>query len=106
VSLALSTTVHTWQAALQSASAATKAGYTDWRLPNIKELRSLAAYDRYDPSINLAIFPNTASNRYWSSSPYAYDSNGAWVGNFSGGGDYYGYRNVSYRPVRLVRGGQ
>ena len=99
---------HTWQQALQLAAKDTTAGYNDWRLPNIKELASLVAYDRYRPSINEDFFPNTAIATYWSSSPYvsaAGYSNVAWLVNFNDGNVYNYYRG-NYNRVRLVRSGQ
>ena len=96
---------HTWKAALELASTTTFATYNDWRLPNIKELASLAAHDRYNPAINSTIFPNTPSSGFWSSSPYANDSSNAWILNFDSGYDGYSIRSYSYY-VRLVRGGQ
>jgi hypothetical protein len=103
-----SATAHTWQAALQLATTANTnkiAGYNDWRLPNIKELTSLAALDRYNPAINLTAFPNTASADFWSSSPYAFLSNHAWLVNFYNGSGYDDDRD-SDDHVRLVRSGQ
>lgn len=35
-----------WETALSYAEASTTAGYNDWRLPNVKELQSLADYSR------------------------------------------------------------
>jgi Protein of unknown function (DUF1566) len=73
-----------------------------WRLPNVKELSSLVSLDRITPSIDIAAFPNTASNLYWTSSPYAGNASGAWV-------VYFGYGDVSsdgrtyVNYVRLVR---
>jgi hypothetical protein len=103
-----SATTHTWQAALQLVTTANTnkiAGYNDWRLPNINELTSLTALDRYNPAINLTAFPNTPSAYFWSSSPYANNSTNAWLVYF-----YNGYDNGSNRDnnnhVRLVRGGQ
>ena len=97
----------TWQMALQEPSTLNTqggfAGYTDWRLPNVKELLSLLEVSCYIPAINAAIFPATESSAYWSSSPYSSNLDYfAWVVNFSDGGYFGGKREDSY-PVRLVR---
>ncbi len=99
---------YNWQQALASAAAANTAnlgGHNDWRLPNIKELASIAELRCYDPAINLTIFPNTPSSGYWSSSPYAYNNYNAWGVYFYSGNDSNYYKDTSYF-VRLVRGGQ
>ena len=76
-----------------------------WRLPNIKELASLVETACYNPTINLTRFPNTPSSIFWSSSPSANGSSGAWSVAFNDG--YDGTNNKSNdRYVRLVRGGQ
>jgi hypothetical protein len=98
-------TGYTWSEALQQAEASTHAGYGDWRLPNVKELKSLVERRCYDPAINIIYFPNTASADYWSSSPYANYSGSAWNVDFDSGYDGYGYKNYDY-AVRLVRGRQ
>ena len=99
-----STTTHTWQQALQVADLSSFASYPDWRLPNIEELRSIVAFDRFDPSINLDIFPSSSTSSYWSSSPYAYDGTKSLFIYFDDGDDGSGGRTVK-RRVRLVRGG-
>ncbi len=101
-------TTHNWQGALQipqNLNALGYADYTDWRLPNIKELKSIVERQCYSPAINKTIFPSTASSYYWSSSPFADLSRNAWIVHFNYGGDgSYGRDNDGH--VRLVRGGQ
>jgi len=52
----------TWEEALAYCESRTLGGHTDWRLPTIKELRSLVDYTRYNPAINTTYFPNTVSS--------------------------------------------
>ena len=61
----------TWEEALAYCESRTIGGHTDWRLPTIKELRSLVDYTQYDPAIDKVRFPNTVSSYYWSSTTYA-----------------------------------
>lgn len=100
-----SASTYTWQEALQQGNSNSFAGYSDWRLPNVRELSSIVAYDRYNQANNSSVFPNTASDWYWSSSPNAADSSGAWVVDFAYGFGNYNDRDNGY-AVRLVRGGQ
>ena len=95
----------TWADALARAEASTFAGYTDWRLPNVKELSSLVEDCRTSPAINTNRFPNTPSLGFWSGSPRAKDSNRAWFVRFGYGGAGSSVRSSVHR-VRLVRGGQ
>ncbi len=100
-----SANTYTWQEALDVADGYSFAGYNDWRLPNIKELRSIVEQRCYDPAVNLAVFPATSSSSFWSASPSADDLFYAWDVDFNYGGAGYGSRG-SNRQVRLVRSGR
>jgi hypothetical protein len=80
-------------------------GQTDWRMPDINELHSIVHQGRFNPVIEANYFPNTVSSFFWSSSPYANNSDGAWVLDFYYGNDGSYGRN-RYYYVRLVRSGQ
>jgi len=99
----------TWQTALRQPGVVNSgggfAGYSDWRLPNIKELRSIVEEKCHDPAINLTKFPNTPHSVVCSGSPVAVNSDGAWYVNFIDGYSSSMHRNNGCQ-VRLVRGGQ
>ena len=80
-------------------------GFSDWRLPYVKELSSLLNAAGV-PWIDAFWFPNSVSNNYWSSTTYAGNTNYAWRVNIS----YYGYVGTIDKSnrfyVRGVRSGQ
>lgn len=95
----------TWKEALNAAPAlGTYKGYSDWRLPNVKELRSLVEECRVSPSINELAFPNAPGYFFWSGSPYAGGPADAWGVYFGLGFAYLGVRYETPH-VRLVRAG-
>jgi len=79
------------------------AGYTDWRLPNIRELSTLVELQCAGPAINLAVFPNATSTDVWSSSPAHFHTHYSWHVDFATGAFTYGERTKP-KAVRLVRG--
>ena len=103
----------TWQHALDfvagiNAGAYTACGstYTDWRLPNVKELQSLIDYGQYNPALPsgyTSIFTNVLSSSYWSSTTYAPYPNNAWHVGFNGGLVLYSVKSY-YHSVWSVRG--
>jgi len=98
---------YTWQQALATPvtiNAIGFAGFSNWRLPNIEELRSIAAINCTVPSINEVVFPSTPSEFFWSSSP-SLNLNFALYLSFYSGYDGADSRHSSNR-VRLVRSRQ
>jgi hypothetical protein len=93
-----------WDDAIKIAKGMRHAGYTDWRLPTIDELKTLIVTGQI-PTIDQQAFPNTPSSWFWSGSPYASNANSAWSVSLGYGYAYY-YGRGSYYHVRLVRGGQ
>ena len=87
--------------ALQAAEDQAQLTGKAWRLPNVNELHSIVEEKCHDPSINLAIFPDTKGRFYWASTPYAAYQDVGW-GVFFGNG----YTGLSFKPfgnaVRLV----
>lgn len=94
----------TWENALSYCTGLNLGGYTDWRLPTIKEAWSLVDYDNYLPAIDTSFFTDVQAFSYWTSTTYSYNPSHGWTMDFQNGyandGDktYYGY-------VRAVRGG-
>ena len=70
------TTSTDWEDAISQCEAATTAGHSDWRLPNIKELQSILDYSRspdthnsaaIDPVFNATSFTNEEGYQDWGS---------------------------------------
>lgn len=110
-----------WATALTLADSGTWCGYSDWRMPNINELRSLVNYGYVSPANWLkygsgtigspacsgACFAKVQEANYWTSSSAASDPTAAWHLNMT-----YGYIGTTGKSSgtsgRLfpVRGGQ
>ena len=93
---------YTWDAALSQCEGLSYASSTEWRLPNVKELVSIANYQNVSPAINTTYFPATQSDRYWSSTTYAGYPYFAWFVYFYSGNVFYDDKAFGYY-VRCVR---
>lgn len=97
---------HQWANAITAITAMNTevyAGYSDWRLPNARELTSIIDYGRNTPCIDTAFF-TTVNSFYWSSTTYSGWTVGAWAWDF----DYspaLGDAKTNTHYVRPVRGG-
>ncbi|WP_207682346.1 Lcl domain-containing protein [Desulfonema magnum] len=80
-------------------------GYSDWRLPDREELRSIADYGKYMPATDTGYFPGTASSGYWSSVTLANDAAKSWCLHFEYGLESGRGKSSEYH-VRAVRGGE
>ena len=97
-----SATTMNWTTATSTCESDETAGYTDWRLPNIKELLSIVDYGKVYPAIDTDVFPATVGDYYWSSTAYFGLPNISWSVDFYDGNTGYGAKgDVDY--VRCVR---
>ncbi len=112
---------YSWDAAHAAGTGFSHAGFDDWRLPEIDELRSLIHCSEgmegegrearcragsAMPTIDTDLFPDTPDGYYWSATPFRGDPRHAWIVLFRDGGAYDGYDRDWDHHVRLVRGGR
>jgi len=96
-------TTFNWEGALAQAANVAQSTGVAWRMPNLKELKSLTEKACYNQGINQTVFPAEPGSA-WSGSPYAASADDAWfVEFFNIGHDHMVSKSNSY-PVRLVRG--
>ncbi len=90
--------MHAHEQALQLAQDA-----SGWRLPNVKELASIADKGCQSPAIDVSAFPGNVQQVYWTSSPTAgVNGHYVWTVGFTLGG--VGFTNRSYLgAIRLIR---
>ncbi len=77
------------------------AGYDDWRLPNIKELKSIVDKSKYSPALKEG-FTQKSTNYFWSSTTDASYTSNAWNVNLGDGSANWSYKSYTY-SVRCVR---
>jgi len=90
----------TWKDSLAYCEDLVLGSYTDWRLPNPKELERIVDLSTSNPAIDTNYFPNTNNDLYWTGTTcvgchkhkaYAYD--------FSDGELYFGIKKVPGEEV-------
>lgn len=93
-----------WNDAIDNCNALSYAGFSDWRLPNVRELSSLLYYAKSAPLIDTTFFPNTKNAYYFTSTTYFASTTNAFQGSF-----LHGFFSIlaktSTAYVRPVRGG-
>ena len=101
---------YSWQQALQTADGYNYADSSAWRVPDRKQLHSIAERSCFDPAINIDLFPQTYADSYWTASPYdnatvanPYDF--VWHVGFYSGSVNRSSRVNDVNYVRLVRPG-
>lgn len=101
---------YTWKGALKKAETINAAGgfasFSDWRVPNIKELHSIVERQCWGPAINESIFHVGRGNDWWSSTPVPTDSTRAGLAfsvHFSTSGSDDMFSKAHFHKVRLVR---
>lgn len=95
----------TWANAISYCENSELSGFSDWRLPTIKEIDSIADLNRANPAINIDFFPETQSSYYVSSTTWVPTTSNAWNYVFDSGRGFYLYKNYPIY-LRAVRGGQ
>jgi hypothetical protein len=110
-------TATNWESSLAYCENLSLGGYTDWRLPNVRELTSIIDI-RFKPAINHEFFPQVACGdwtEYWTSTSYlalldsseSYIPDDAYVVDFFNGSSAGAFEHKFYNNynVRCIRGG-
>ena len=99
-------TTYSWEGAVGYCNNLSLGGRSNWRLPNINELRSMIEYNSTSyPTLNISLFPNTKIGSYWSSTTYVIGTSSAWILSFVNGSIDYGSKiNSNNYYVRCVAG--
>jgi hypothetical protein len=95
----------TWNTAVDNCEGYSGAGYSDWRLPNVRELLSLIDFGQQLPALPSGHpFTGVQLDLYWSSTTYLVNPTYAWEVNLSAGHAHDSTKTSVY-CVWPVRGG-
>lgn len=84
-------------------NAAALCGFTDWRMPALRELLTLIHAGAGSPSIDVSYFPNTPASYFWTGTSFVGDTANAWDIDFYDGATYTDVKGGN-GYMRLVRG--
>lgn len=101
---AINPTALTWEDAILYCEGLTLGGNSDWRLPNIKEIRSLSDENKVQPSVNNTSFTGVTITKYWSSTSLPNQTTKAWYLDNNFGITTYDAKTATH-SVWAVRGG-
>jgi hypothetical protein len=93
----------TWEDALAYCSALSWGGFDDWRLPDVKELRSMIDSSRTGPGLDPALYPNAPTLPAWTSTTDAADAAEAFTVTVGFGGGIQEGGKTATLTVRCVR---
>jgi hypothetical protein len=80
---------YTWASAQACCSGLSLEGWSNWRLPNVKELQSLVDFRGSGPMLDATAFAGSPGAARWSITPAVYyGTSRAWVVNFDDGRTY------------------
>ncbi len=94
----------TWENAIKYCESLVYAGKDDWRLPDIKELKSISDYTLYSPAVDGSYFPGMKATYHWSSSATR-QQRPRWYLNFISGITAYTEKLDDPLDVKCVRAG-
>ncbi|KPA11595.1 Developmentally regulated MAPK interacting protein [Candidatus Magnetomorum sp. HK-1] len=78
-------------------------GFSDWRLPKVRELNTLTDIQQDRPAIDSDFFPHTVAYDYWSETANIENQSQGWCVSFFHGNDTIQSRQSQFH-VRAVRG--
>ena len=94
-----------WSDAILYCENSQQDGFSDWRLPNVKELQTIIDHTMLNPAVDPNAFPGTPAERFWTSSPFVGDPSHAWAVDFWDGAAANNSASSTPFRVRCVRGG-
>ena len=95
-----------WGSSISYCESLTLGGYSDWRLPNINELKTIIDTSGVSPAISYHFENVSSDDYYWSSTTSSSYKYSAFVVYSANGFVFISPKNYSSFLVRCVRGGQ